>query len=272
MTAGRVGAPPGRVREGAQGPSAPPPVVLLHGFTGSSGSWDPALVSGLAGSGRTVRAVDLPGHGAHGAEPTPEGSMLERALEIVGGAASGPLDLVAYSMGGRIALHFAERFPHRVRRLVLESASPGLRTEEERARRRASDEALATGIERDGVTTFVDAWERRPLLAGTDARSAEARARARRIRLGNSAEGLARALRGLGTGALPSLWDRLPDLGVPTLLLVGAEDAKFLGVARRMSELMPQARVEVVSGAGHSVHLDRPDRWLQAVRGHLGGE
>ena len=75
----------------------------------------------------------------------------------------------------------------------------------------------------------------------------------------NTAPGLAAALRGLGTGAMPSLWDRLGELPMPVELVVGARDDKFRAIAGRMAERLRDARVHVVEGAGHAVHLERPD-------------
>ena len=79
------------------------------------------------------------------------------------------------------------------------------------------------------------------------------------------------ALRGLGTGALPGLWERLPHIATPTLLLVGALDRKFAEIAERMAEAMPNARVVEVAGAGHTVHLEQPGAWLAAVSSFLRG-
>ncbi|MEX2468023.1 MAG: 2-succinyl-6-hydroxy-2,4-cyclohexadiene-1-carboxylate synthase [Gemmatimonadota bacterium] len=259
MTPGKVGRRFGAV-----------PIVLVHGFTGSAESWGGPLRSHLAESGRPVVAVEVPGHGASALDTGPHPFTLDDALESIGSGTRGPVDLVGYSMGGRIALHFAVRHPERVRRLVLESASPGLATERERADRRADDERLAARIEEDGVLAFVAEWSDRGVLRPAADRPPHVRERTRRIRLGNRAAGLAGALRGLGTGALPSLWDRLPDVRAPTLLLVGAADAKFVDIARRMAEDLPDGTVTIVPEAGHTVHLDRPDAWIAAVQRHLG--
>ncbi|MDZ7778876.1 MAG: alpha/beta fold hydrolase [Gemmatimonadota bacterium] len=246
-----------------------PPVVLIHGFTGAAASWSPELRAGLGGEGRGVVPLDLPGHGARAGDGA-EGMDLDAVLAGIGSAVPGTFDLVGYSMGARVALHFAVRFPGRVRRLVLESGSPGLASARERARRREADERLAERIEEDGVGAFVADWRRNPVLAPGPRRAPTADRRAERIRRGNRAHGLAGALRTLGTGALPSLWDRLPALAAPTLLLVGALDSKFVAIAERMERSIPAATLEVVPDAGHTVHLDRPEAWLTAVRGHLG--
>jgi pimeloyl-ACP methyl ester carboxylesterase len=70
---------------------------------------------------------------------------------------------------------------------------------------------------------------------------------------------LADALRGLGTGALPPLWDRLGELPMPVTLVVGERDAKFRAIAEQMAARLADARIEVVPGAGHAAQLERPD-------------
>jgi len=239
--------------------------VLLHGFTGSAVGWGERLVDGLAGTGLTPVLVDLPGHGRDAGPTDPAAYTLDSILGHVTRAGDWPTDLVGYSMGGRVALHFAAAFPGRVRRLVLESASPGLATEEERRARRASDEALASKLLAVGLEAFVDEWEAQPLFESRAALEPAERERQRALRLRNDAASLAACLRGLGAGSLPSLWGRLPSLAVPTLLVVGSLDTKFTEIARSMASAMPDARVVEVAGAGHTVHLERPDAWLAAV-------
>ena len=70
---------------------------------------------------------------------------------------------------------------------------------------------------------------------------------------------LAAALRGLGTGVMDPLWERLAQLKIPVTLVVGERDEKFRAIAERMATALPDPRVEVVPGAGHAVQLERPD-------------
>lgn len=243
--------------------------MLLHGFTGSSASWGVPLVEGLAGAGLTPVLFDLPGHGSGAGETDPSLFTLDAALGCVAAAGAWPADLVGYSMGGRLALHFAAAFPDRVRRLVLESSSPGLETEAERVERSAADAALAARIVAEGIEWFVEHWEARPLLEAHSRLDPATLARRRELRLRSHPRSLAAALLGLGTGSLPSLWDRLSEIATPTLLVVGALDRKFLDVADRMASAMPDAHVVVVPGVGHTVHLEAPGEWLDAVIGFL---
>ena len=173
-----------------------------------------------------------------------------------------PFTLVGYSQGGRIALHVALALPHRVARLVLIGASPGLRNATARAERRVADERLADDLERSTIERFAQRWGSLPLLSD---QPAEVRAKVDEDRRRNSPAGLAAALRGLGTGVLPSLWPRLEQLTIPFELVVGERDEKFQVVAERMARELPRGELVVVPGAGHAVHLEAPARVAEVV-------
>jgi 2-succinyl-6-hydroxy-2,4-cyclohexadiene-1-carboxylate synthase len=230
----------------------PPALVLLHGFTQTRQSWR-RTIAALDGRYTRTVAPDLPGHGQL-TERRP--ASLAATLAYLAALIDVPHVLAGYSMGGRIALHAALASPRLVERLVLVGASPGLATEAERTERRAADEALADRIEAIGVEAFAAEWAALPLWEGQPER---VRAAAGADRLRNSAGGLAAALRGLGTGALPSLWERLGELTMPVTLVTGERDAKFRAIAERMAERLPQSHLVVVPGAGHAPQLERPE-------------
>jgi 2-succinyl-6-hydroxy-2,4-cyclohexadiene-1-carboxylate synthase len=236
-------------------------LVLLHGFTGSAANWA-NLFSSLATPGRRLIALDMLGHGQSDAPIDPAHYTIERcqadilaALEMLG-VRPGKAVLLGYSMGGRIALYTA--FSGFFRALILESASPGLADPVEREQRRQSDNALAERIEHEGVEAFIDYWEGLPLFASQNNLPQEIQAALRRQRLTNRASGLANSLRGVGTGAQPALHERLSALNLPVLLLTGELDSKFCGIAREMVGQMSQARLRIVPGAGHTIHLEQP--------------
>ena len=246
--------------------------LLLHGFMGSSQAWGEGLVDGLASVGRPPALVDLPGHGRHAGETNPDHFTLGTVFESIEEASAGePVDLVGYSMGGRLALAFTAVRPEAVRSLVLESASPGLATAAERQERRASDEVLAQHLEERGTEAFVNEWECRALFESQRSLPDHVRTAHRARRLLNEPASLAASLRGLGTGCLPSYWDALESLVPPVLLLAGELDTKFSAIARSMAQRIPIARVGVVPGAGHAVHLERPEVWLATVLDFLAG-
>jgi 2-succinyl-6-hydroxy-2,4-cyclohexadiene-1-carboxylate synthase len=237
--------------DGGHDPGMAAEIVLLHGFTHTGASWQPVIRH--LGERYKALAPDIRGHGAAtAAEPV----TLEAVIGDVRAIMLDRCALAGYSMGGRLALHVALSAPERVDRLILVGASPGLADPRERQARRHADEALADEIETMTMAEFARRWANgTTVLAGQPARVREA---AHADRLRNSPPALARALRGLGTGALPSLWDRLSGLTVPTVLVVGERDRKFRVVAEQMAARLPRAETVVVPGAGHAVHLEAP--------------
>jgi 2-succinyl-6-hydroxy-2,4-cyclohexadiene-1-carboxylate synthase len=225
-----------------------PRVVIVHGFTQTLRSWDP--IAARLGARRTVARVDLPGHGGSASVRL---DFVETTAAL--GAVGGQAGYVGYSLGGRLCLRLALDRPDLVGALVLVGASPGLRDPHERAARREADDALATTIEREGTAAFLERWLAGPLFV--DLRPAPADLAARQA---NPPEGLAAALRLLGTGAQEPLWDRLDELGLPVLLVAGEDDAKFAALAGDMAvRIGPSAEVALVPQAGHAAHLEQPE-------------
>jgi 2-succinyl-6-hydroxy-2,4-cyclohexadiene-1-carboxylate synthase len=172
--------------------------------------------------------------------------------------------LVGYSMGGRIALHAALREPGRFAALVLIGVSAGV---ENRADRLRSDEELAGWMEKSSIEEVVERWEHLPVFA---TQSDELRARQRPARLSHDPRELAQLLRSAGQGATPPLWDRLHELRCPVLLIAGALDGRYVQAARRMADLIPDARVTLVPGAGHAAHMERPELVVELLDEYLG--
>jgi 2-succinyl-6-hydroxy-2,4-cyclohexadiene-1-carboxylate synthase len=234
-----------------------PNLVLLHGFTNTGASWD-QVVAALPERYRPL-APDIRGHGT-ASDVTPV--SLSGVIADVSTAATGPFELAGYSMGGRLALHVALAVPARVQRLVLIGASPGIADAAARAERVAADEMLADEVQAMTIEAFADRWAQTAVLAH---QPPDVRAAVRAQRLRSTPTGLAAALRGLGTGALPSLWERLGEVSVPVELVVGACDAKFRAIAEEMAAALPRARMHVVSGTGHAVHLEAPEAVTEVI-------
>lgn len=239
----------------------------MHGFTQTGRSW--GRFGELIEPGRQVVRVDLPGHGGSGgirADLAEAASLVLEAAAAAGpGGGDGPIDLLGYSLGARVALHATLDHPGAVRRLVLIGGTPGIEDPEARSARRRRDEAMADALEAEGdVARFLERWVAAPMFWGLrDPGLAERRR--------NTAAGLSSSLRLAGTGAQRPLWERLGALDAPTLLLAGADDLRFATVAVRMARAMPNAVISLVPGAGHAAHLAQPDLTARTVLRFLGG-
>jgi 2-succinyl-6-hydroxy-2,4-cyclohexadiene-1-carboxylate synthase len=245
-----------------------PPLLLLHGFTGSSRAWD--TIRPQLAAGAQVISIDLIGHAQSASPPEASRYTLESCaqdlLALLDELQLDKIDLLGYSMGGRAALHFAVHAPQRINHLVLESASPGLADAAERARRTQADDALANRILANGVPAFVEEWEQQPLLTLAPHVATEVRLRQHELRLDNNPVGLANSLRGMGTGRQVPLWSRLGELDLPVHLLVGANDQRYRAIAERMHALLPSSDVNIFHAAGHTAHVDQPEAFVHKVK------
>jgi 2-succinyl-6-hydroxy-2,4-cyclohexadiene-1-carboxylate synthase len=236
----------------------PETVVLLHGFAGTGRLWDP-VVARLDGERYRPLAPDLRGHGAASARrPVGFAACIEDVLGLV----AHPFTLCGYSMGGRIALHVALAAPGRIERLLLVATTAGIDDPAEREARRAADEALAAETERGPIEAFADRWTAQPLFAGTPPQAA---AGWRADILGNDPAALAAVLRGIGTGAMEPLWDRLGELTMPATVLAGERDAKFRALGERLAAGLPRGELVIVRGAGHGIPREDPAALAAAI-------
>jgi 2-succinyl-6-hydroxy-2,4-cyclohexadiene-1-carboxylate synthase len=233
-------------------------VVLLHGFAGTGRLWDP-VVARLDRERYRPLAPDLRGHGsASSRRPVSFAGCVEDVLGLV----AHPFVLAGYSMGGRIALHVALAAPERVKRLVLVATTAGIADPAERAQRRAADEALADATERATIEAFAERWMAQPLFDGTPPQAAELW---RADILDNEPGALAESLRGIGTGAMEPLWDRLGELTMPVTVLAGGRDAKFRALGERLAAALPRGELAIVPGVGHGIPREDPAAVAAAI-------
>lgn len=242
-----------------------PTVIALHGFTGVGEDFQPLAEAW----GGPLLAPHLPGHRVPPPDPRPSFALAAQAEQVEALRRRLELErpfLWGYSYGGRIALQLLVEHSAHYRGAVLIGATPGIEDESERAARARDDDARADAIERDGVEAFLAAWQRRPIIASQARIDAGHRAVMASGRRRHTAQGLASALRGGGTGRMTPLWDRLAQVRCPVLLLTGAEDRKFTAIAARMQTLLPRAEHVVIDDAGHCAHLEQVGASLAAIQ------
>ncbi|WP_421380797.1 2-succinyl-6-hydroxy-2,4-cyclohexadiene-1-carboxylate synthase [Bacillus salacetis] len=238
------------------------PVLLLHGFTGDGSTWDKVFPH--LGNYMTI-TVDLLGHGRTDSPEDPDRYRMEHAVEdlnqILDELKIEKVYLLGYSMGGRLALAFSSAYPERVKALILESSSPGLRRKEERTQRAAGDEKLAEMILTRGLDYFVDYWENIPLFLSQKSLPGDVQEEIRNNRLSQNPKGLANSLRGMGTGKQPSYWEELRDLPMEMLFITGELDNKFCLIAEDMKKETRNSAIVKVNGAGHALHVEEPEKF-----------
>jgi 2-succinyl-6-hydroxy-2,4-cyclohexadiene-1-carboxylate synthase len=229
----------------------PEDIVLLHGFSGTHRAWD-GVVAQLSPERYRPLGLDLPGHGSCADAEGP--ITFPGCVDHVLASAPARFALCGYSLGGRVALHVALTAPARVTRLVLVSTTAGIEDAAERAERRTADHHLADELERIPFDDFIERWRTQPLFADEPPEVGRlARADQRR----NRPDALAAVLRGIGTGEMAPLCDRLGELTMPVTVVVGARDAKFQALGRKMVEMLPDGKLAVVPGA-HGLPLESP--------------
>ncbi|MBL8995061.1 MAG: 2-succinyl-6-hydroxy-2,4-cyclohexadiene-1-carboxylate synthase [Spirochaetia bacterium] len=245
-----------------------PGLVFFHGFLGSHRDF--REIAGRFSKDFHIILPDLPGHGK---TPPPVENPFEAPhafLKELAGLLIQKHDsyraLVGYSMGGRLAQAFAILFPGLFSSLVLESTSPGIADAQERLDRKHADQKIADRMKVVPLSVFLEEWYAQPLfadLASDPIFLSETIA----LRLSDgSSSYLAAALEWLSPGIQPSYWEQLGRFKWPTCLIAGERDKKYLDIMRRMKNLIPASRMEVISGAGHNAHRKSPDSFSQVLR------
>ncbi len=228
------------------------PLLLSHGYSASAAMWTgnlPALAQD-----RQVVTWDIRGHGRSDSPDEPaqysEALSVEDMAAVLDAVTAGPAIIGGLSLGGYLSLAFHLRHPDRVAALVLCDTGPGYRRDEPR----------------QGWNEYVDGMAQRFETQGLDALGSGAEVRAS---LHRSAAGLALAARGIMAQHDGRVIDSLATIEVPTLVLVGADDAAFLGAADMMAAKIPKATKAVLAGAGHAANIDQPEAFDRAVRDFL---
>ena len=232
-----------------------PAVLLTHGYSSTGFAW--AEQHRALGDRYRVISWDMRGHGETESPDDPaqyshdltvadmRGLLGHLGVEraVVGGL----------SLGGTMSLAFYRRHPDMVRALVICDSGPGYRNAEARAEWNRRAEARAADLEARGLE----------VLSGGSRDMREA------VRRHRSAQGLAHAARGMLAQRDSGIIDSLPDVRVPTLVIVGDQDTPFIAPCEYMAKKIPGARLEVIKDAGHSSNLDQPEAFNRVLRAFL---
>ena len=232
-----------------------PPLILTHGYSSTSAMWE-GQVEALSKHHKLI-LWDMRGHGQSDYPDDP--ACYSEALTV--GDIAALLDVVGakkaivggLSLGGYMSLAFYRAHPERVSALLIIDTGPGFKKDDARAawNKRALD--TADRFDREGLEVLKSASRERSTVSHRDAK------------------GLALAARGMLTQRDARVIEVLPEIKVPSLIVVGAEDTPFLAASDYMAAKIPRAQKAVIPAAGHAVNIDQPQAFIAAVVPFLDG-
>lgn len=238
----------------------------MHGFMGSGKVFQP-LIGPLSEFCNPV-TVDLPGHGQSGGSEDPGLYRTERQVRdlhsVLERLQLRPLILHGYSMGGRLALQYAVHYTDWIDALILESTNPGLTDNDSRDERQKLDEERARAIQ-NNFDEFLSGWQRLPLFFETHSPT-EHQTIYESVMQNQKPEFLAASLRGFGTGSMPPVHDELKNFKKPVCLLAGEKDQKYTSILQQTQRQLRNSELHIIPGAGHRVHLDRPENFIHQIK------
>jgi pimeloyl-ACP methyl ester carboxylesterase len=248
-----------------------PPVVLLHGITGHARVWDHLATRLLPG--HRVLALDQRGHGDSDPAPDDDYRVGTMADDVAAFAASLRLTrfaLIGHSMGGRIAIKYAADHVARLQRLVIIDIGPEIAL----AGLQRVRDMMAQSPERiESEEWAVEYIRRANPLQDIGMLRERVRHGLKRLSDGELTWKYARGLRDMmreGRRDTVDLWEPLPRISCPTLVMRGAEsDILSADVAKKMTERLPDGRLVEIEGAGHTVPADRPEEFVRQIRAFL---
>ena len=232
-----------------------PALILTHGYSSTSAMWE-GQIEALSKHHKLV-LWDMRGHGKSDYPADP--NAYSEALTI--GDIAALLDQIStrraivggLSLGGYMSLAFYRTHPERVAALLIIDTGPGFKKDEARTAWNKRAHETAERFERDGLSVLKSLSRERSSVTHRDAR------------------GLALAARGMLTQRDASVMEVLPEIAVPSLIVVGADDTPFLAASDYMAAKIPGAKKVVIPSAGHAVNIDQPQAFIDAVLPFLGG-
>ncbi len=224
-----------------------PPMLLTHGYSSSSHMWE----GQVAAFSKHFKLItwDMRGHG-HSDYPadlkdySEEATVADMAaiLDAVGAKTA---IIGGLSLGGYMSLAFHLKHPERTRALLIIDTGPGYKKDEARDGWNVTAIKRAERLEAEGL----------PKGGGAETRTAPHR----------NAEGLAKAARGMLAQRDARVIESLPNISVPSLVVVGADDTPFIAASDYMAAKIPGAKKVVIPAAGHASNIDQPEAFNRAI-------
>ena len=241
------------------GESHNPPFIFLHGLMGEGEDW--YELAKYFSDKYYCLLVDLPGHGKSTSEVSGFKALAKLILDSVN--QNDKLNVIGYSMGGRVALYLILNFPNLFNKAVIESASPGIQSQNEREKRYKSDLDLFSNIR--GFRSFLEEWYENPIFGDLKGLKEPIIER----KLENDPIRLKKTIKALSVGIQPNFWERIKKLKVPTLYLSGEKDLKYTQIGKDLAKLSPAITNKVINNSGHITHLQNKKEFKSQIENYL---
>lgn len=225
-----------------------PAILLSHGYSATCRMWD-GQIEAFKDRHRVI-VWDMRGHGQSDYPDDQnlysEALTVEDMKAILDACGVDRAIIGGLSLGGYMTMAFHLAHPERCRALMLFDTGPGYKKDEAREEWNSMAIARAERLEKEGLAA---------LGPSDEVRMAQHR----------SADGLARAARGMLTQVDSRVINSLETIGVPTLVLVGAEDKNFLNAIDYIAKKIPGSTKVVIPEAGHAANLHQPEKFNEAM-------
>lgn len=226
-----------------------PVILLTHGYSATAQMWKGQIAP--FSKNHTLVVWDMRGHGqsdypqdqSHYSEEATVADMLA-LLDKIGARTA---IVGGLSLGGYMSLAFYRAHPEHVSSLLIIDTGPGFKNDEAREGWNKYARETADRYEQQGLASLQSASKERSTAAH------------------RSVDGLVRAGRGMLTQRDDRVMRVLPEIKVPSLIVVGSEDKPFLNAADYMAAKIPGSEKVVIPGAGHAANIDQPDIFNRAV-------
>ena len=234
--------------------------MAVHGFWGSGADFVslqnhlsfPLSTIDLLGFGKSPISIDIEDYSMDS-----QCKLLEQQLISC--------HIISYSMGARLALQYAIRFPHKVKSLVCIGVSPGIENRFDREQRRLWDKDWAERFSQpEKMSQNVITWSNMPLLKSLSKTTDWNDIKKRRTL--QSHIGLQNSILGFGTGIMPSCWKQLPSIKIPVLLVHGEMDTKYMSIHKQMRERNIRFDIAQIPMVGHAPHIEAPHKTATVIQ------
>ena len=238
-----------------------PALILIHGFLGNINDWTPYLPQ--LQKQFNCLTLNLPGHGNNHPEEHHYhfDIITENFLTLLKTHNISSCYVLGYSLGGRVAQHIAFKYPHVIKKLILESASPGLLVETDKNKRLAQNDEWVHTLKKVPLNTFLNQWYQQPLFS-TLQNNPEQYKKLLKNRQNNCVKGIIRSLIQHSPTNYKSHWQHLHLLPSNTLYITGNEDKKYVQIGHLIKKKAPHIQIVTLPHCSHMAHFENPQTFF----------